>query len=162
MGCTTKVCMCVSYQLRRSSNPQCIFSNAAQRPTVRQWRLVHNSDRTVGQWGLVHSDRTVRQWRLMHSDRTVRQWRLVNDRSPDSGGWCTATVPSGSGGWCTATVPSGGGGWWTTVSSDSGGWWTATYRQSVAAGAQQRQLRYKCRSLVTLHQFQSSICLYGG
>jgi hypothetical protein len=32
MGCTTKVCMCVSYQLRRSSNPQWIFSNAAQRP----------------------------------------------------------------------------------------------------------------------------------
>jgi len=31
MGCTTKVCMCVSYQLRRSSNPQWIFSNAAQR-----------------------------------------------------------------------------------------------------------------------------------
>ena len=31
MGCTTKVCMCVSYQLRCSSNPQWIFSNAAQR-----------------------------------------------------------------------------------------------------------------------------------
>jgi len=35
MGCTTKVCMCVSYQLRRGSNPLWIFSNAAQRPYRR-------------------------------------------------------------------------------------------------------------------------------